>query len=905
MCWPSIWPLMRWQALRNHRGMGLSYEQRPNPDQLLKHVQAEEEQNHRGKLKIFLGYAAGVGKTYAMLEAARQRRDEGTDLVVGYVETHGRAETEALLEGLEVIPRRQVEYRGVTLTEMDLDAVLNRRPALALVDELAHTNAPASRHAKRYLDVAELLGRGIDVYTTLNIQHLESLNDVVAQITGAVVRETIPDKIVDEADVIELVDLPPDELQQRLRDGKVYVPDQASRAIQRFFRLGNLNALREIALRRTAAQVGDQMRAYMQTHAIPGPWPAEERILVCVSPSILAERLIRAARRLADEIAAEWIAIYVETPRHRHLTEWEQDAVAQALHLAEDLGAQTIRIPGRSIAETVIQHARTQNVTRIVVGKPVLPVLIDLLRGSVVDEIIRRSGDIDVHVISSAVAPENVRKTLRLRSQGPWQRYIFSVAAVAACTGLALLGYPYLELTNLIVLYLLAVVLVASRVGRGPALATALLSLAAFDYLFIPPRFTMSVGDVRHIITLIGFLTVALVISAFASQAREQTRAAQQRQAQTAALFNLSRDLSAAGSLQSILNIICVFVSQTFGVRASLLLPEGERLRLATSVPDYPIDEDELAVAEWAFHHGQTAGRGTGTLAAAEGSYLPLKTGLGTVGMLGVAPVQPDQEFTSDQMNLLEASTSLSALAVERVQLADNAREIVLLHETERLQSALLGSISQDLSRPLASIIGALNTLHHDAGHRGASDEVLIIAALDQAERLNRLVTNLLDMTRLEAEAMTVARQTTSVLELVESAIHSVNQHQRHSQIKVRIPADLPTIQMDLSLMTRVLVNLLDNALKYSPSGASIELAARQQNGAVIISVADHGLGIPSDDLNRVFDKFFRVRRPENVAGTGLGLAISRGIVEAHGGRIWAEARPDGGTIVTIALPLP
>jgi two-component system sensor histidine kinase KdpD len=649
-------------------------DQRPDPDELLKRVQEEEERSHRGKLKIFLGYVAGVGKTYAMLEAAQLRLTEGIDVVVGYVETHKRAETEELVEGLEIIPRREVDYRGVTLTEMDLDAVLTRRPALALVDELAHTNAPGLRHPKRYLDVAELLDAGIDVYTTLNIQHLESLNDVVAQITGTIVRETVPDWIIDQADDIELIDLPPQELQQRLKEGKVYVPDQAARAIQRFFRPGNLNALRELAMRRAAERVGGQMRAYMQTHAIPGPWHAEERILVCISPSVLAERLIRAARRLADEIDAEWIAIYIETAQYSRLTDKEREMLGRALRLAEELGAKTNRLPGNSVAETLIQYAQTHNVTKIMIGKPVLPYWLDMLRGSMVDQVIRRSGNIDVFIISSQVDPRQIPRAFRFRSSGPWQRYLVSIIPVLLLTPLGALLFPAVQLTNMVMLYLLGVIFVASSAGRGPGLLTALLSGAAFDYFFIPPRFTFSISDPQHSITFVGFLIVALVTSTFASRAQEQARAARRRQAQTAALFDLSRDLAATGLLNPILDVIRNFVSQTFNVLAAVMLPEEGHLRLRVSTPDYQPDDDEIAVADWAFRNGQVAGKGTSTLPAADATYLPLKTGRGIIGVLGIAPEQGDEPLSSEQMRLLEASASLAALAIERALLVESAQ---------------------------------------------------------------------------------------------------------------------------------------------------------------------------------------------------------------------------------------
>lgn len=649
------------------------YDQRPDPDALLRHVQAQEIRRERGKLKIFLGYVAGVGKTYAMLQAAHQRRDEGSDVVIGYIETHKRAETEVLIKGLELIPRREIAYRGVTLTEMDLDAVLARRPALALVDELAHTNAPQSRHPKRFLDVEELLEAGIDVYTTLNIQHLESLNDVVAQITGTMVRETIPDWIIDQADELELIDLPTAELQQRLQEGKVYVPEQAAKAIQRFFRPGNLNALRELALRRTAERVGDQMRAYMQIHAIPGPWHAEERILVCISASVLAERLIRAARRLADELDAQWLAVYVETSHHSRLTESERDLVARALRLAEELGAKTARLPGNSIHEMVIQYARTHNITKIVVGKPVLPVWVDVLRGSVVDQLIRHSGNIDVYVISSQVASGVNPIALLMRPSGSWHRYALSVIAVTGCTVIGLVGYPYLPLTNFAMLYLLGVVFVATRAGRGPALAAALLSVLMFDVFFVPPRFALAVSDAGHFITFIGFLIVAFVTSTLASQAREQARAAMHRQTQTAALFDLSRDLAATGPLPSILAILCGFIHDTFKVQAAVYLTDADRLVMQASTEAYVTSDDENAVAEWAFRHSQMAGQGTTTLPASKGSYLPLRTSQGTVGILGIMPQSP---LSAEHRRLLEASASLAALAIERAMFSEKARNL-------------------------------------------------------------------------------------------------------------------------------------------------------------------------------------------------------------------------------------
>ncbi|HSN77502.1 MAG TPA: DUF4118 domain-containing protein, partial [Anaerolineae bacterium] len=559
---------------------------RRNPDELLAALQVEEQLAARGKLLVFLGYAAGVGKTYAMLQAAQQRRAEGVDLVVGYVETHGRAETDALLDGLDILPRRIVEHRGAVLSEMDVDAVLARQPRLALVDELAHSNAPGSRHPKRYQDVEDLLAAGIDVYTTLNIQHLESLNDIVAQITGVVVRETLPDSVLDQATEIRLVDLPPAELVQRLQDGKVYVPAQAQRAIEKFFRLGNLTALREISLRRTAERVDDQMRSYMQTRAILGPWPAAERLLVCVSSSPFGERLIRSARRLADELNAEWFALNVETAASARLSLAERDQLASNLQLAESLGAKTITLPGQSVEATAIEYARSHNVTKIIAGKPLRPRWQEVLRGSMVDRLIRNSGPIDVYVVSSSVERARPIEPRGVVRQQPWHRHLMAAALVAGAT---LAGHPLslaLTPTNLVMIYLAAVVVAAVYLGRGPAILASVLSVMVFDFFFVSPRLTLVVADTQYILTFAGLLIVGVVISTLTARAREQADAAMQRETETAALYELSRDLAAALSRADILRTVTQHVERAFGRDVVLLLPpEGgaDRLEIAAA----------------------------------------------------------------------------------------------------------------------------------------------------------------------------------------------------------------------------------------------------------------------------------------------------------------------------------
>lgn len=883
---------------------------RPDPDQLLAQVQADESAAKRGKLKIFLGYAAGVGKTYAMLEAAHQRKAEGVDVVIGYVETHQRAETEELVAGLELIPRKQVEYHNVSLPEMDVDAIQTRHPNLALVDELAHTNTPGSRHPKRYQDVLELLNAGINVYTTLNIQHLESLNNVVEQITGVLVKETIPDKVLDEASELELIDLPPDELLQRLSDGKVYIPEQAARALQKFFRKGNLTALREIALRRAAERVDDQMRAYMHSSAISGPWAAGERILVCVSPSELGEKLVRSARRLADELNADWFAIHVEPPNHTVLPQSKRDQATRNLQLAEELGAITKVMPSGnsvvSIAETIISYARKHNITKIVIGKPIHPRWFDLLRGSLVDELIYRSGDIDIYVITSSEPARIPPEENPLNLHSSLSRYLWSIALTALATLIGHFVGRGISPTNLVMLYLLTVVVVAVFLGRGPSMLAALLGVLAFDFFFVPPFYTFVVDDTEYILTFIGLFIVGIVVSALTVRAREQADAAQSREADTALLYSLSRELAAADSHETILKAMQTHLEASFGRDVVIYLPVGNSMRLvldADSLQPAP-GETELSLAQWSFRHAEAAGSGTNTLPSAEPRFLPLKTSRHTVGVLSFKPLDPTRPLTSDQRRMLDAFANQTAQAVERVNLSEQTRQIKLLQAAEKLQTALLNSISHDLRTPLVSITGALTTLEsQDETISTESRHSLLETAREEAERLNRLVSNLLDMTRLESGALRVKREPADVQDVVGTSIGQMEARLVGRSLRTDVPDDLPIISVDFVLIVHVLNNLLDNALKYSPENSPLEIRAWRLQNEILISVTDQGWGIPPGDLERIFDKFYRVQRSEQVAGTGLGLAICKGIMEAHGGRIWAENRPGGGTILTISLP--
>jgi two-component system sensor histidine kinase KdpD len=645
-------------------------ERRPDPDTLLARVQGEERQKRRGKLKIFLGYIAGVGKTYDMLTAAHQRQKEGIDIQIGYVETHGRPETEALLEGLTVIPRKIVEYRGVNLPEMDLDAVLGLRPSLVLVDELAHTNAPGSRHPKRYQDVEELLDAGIDVYTTLNIQHVESLNDVVAQITGVTVKETIPDRVIDEASEIELVDLPPQELLQRLKEGKVYVPELAAQAVEKFFNEGNLYALRELTLRRAAERIDEQMLAYMQIRAISGPWATKESILVCIGPSPLSERLVRTARRQADRMNARWTAIYVETPSHRGLTKEAKEQVWRTLQLAEKLGAKTATVFGLNVADTAIDYARKRNITRIIIGKTLRPRWQEFVFGSVVDQLIHNSGTIDVHVISSSDKPQKKLVEMEtLLPASPPRAIINSLALIIIITVIGWLVKSVISPTNLMMLYVLAVVVSAYRYGMRAAIFTALIGVLAFDFVFIPPYFSFRLTDIEYLITFAGLIGVGAVISLLVARVRDHALAAQSRENETSTLYALSQELATAVDTGSIISVVGKHIDEIFKWQCAFFLPEGDHLMAHSAGPGLKLDADEMAVATWAFKHGAIAGYDTDTLHGSRLRFIPLRTSRGILGVMGVKPAEPNGVITPEQTRILTAFANQAALAFERVSL--------------------------------------------------------------------------------------------------------------------------------------------------------------------------------------------------------------------------------------------
>ena len=879
---------------------------RPSPETLLKVAQAEEAESERAKLKIFLGYAAGVGKTYAMLEAAQQRLRDGRDVVAAYVESHGRSETDSLLDGLETIPKAQIDYMGVLLPEMDLDAVLVRKPQIALVDELAHSNAPGSRHEKRWQDVEEILAAGIDVYTTVNIQHFESLNDVVAQITGVIVRETVPDRLLDYAVEIRLVDIPPEDLLQRLHEGKIYIPAKAALATEKFFKPGNLMALRELSLRRAASRVDDQMRAYMESRSIVGPWAVAERLLVCVSGSPYSDRLIRTTRRLADEMKATWHTVYIETPGGNSHTRENRERVWRDLRQAESLGAQVATLSSTSVAEALIAYAVKNNVTKIVVGKPTKPRWREFLRQPLVDQIIRLSGSIDVHVVSIAEEQKGIPKGASRPSVPiPWQGYLKSLVLVLATSLVCEPAHRYLAPTNLVMVYLLAVVLAATRLGRKPAILTAFLSVLAFDFFFVPPRFTFAVTDTEYFITFIALFTVGVVISTLVSQSRERAEAIREREVQTASLYYLSRDLAVASDLTGILGAMVRNIEESLGAQIAVLLPEGERLKVEMASSNLTLDMKESAVADWAFKNRSAAGRGTETLVSAALLYLPMQTTGDVLGILGVR-LDHEADYTSPlSRRLLQAFATQAALAIERVHLGKQAEQAQILLARESLERALLNSISHDLRTPLVSITGALGALMDKSSVLEAETrEDLMAAAWEEAGRLNRFVGNLLDMTRLESGALKLKQIPSDVQDLFGCALAALEPQIGKRKVDVRVPPGLPLIRMDMVLMAQVVVNLLDNALKYTPRSSSVELAAGLADHTLTLTISDRGPGIPEQDLSKVFDKFYRVPVPEGAGGTGLGLSICKGIVEAHSGSIRAENRDGGGLQMIVTLPV-
>ena len=882
----------------------MSDENRPNPDALLAAIQKDDARKKRGKLKVFFGMAPGVGKTYAMLEAARRELAAGSDVVMGYVETHGRKETDALTEGLPVIARLTSEYRGVTLTEMDLDAVLARRPQLALVDEFAHTNAPGSRHPKRYQDVLELLEAGIDVFTTLNVQHVESRAEAVRQITGVTIRETLPDTVLDGAD-FELVDLPPEELRARLAAGKVYLPESARAAEDHFFRPGNLSALRELALRFAAEHVGQDVLAYRQAQGIADPWKSGQRLLVAVSASPTSAALVRWTRRLAGELQAPWLAVYVELPQP--LNPDEQGRLTRHLALARELGAQVVTTSDDDVARGLLRVAREQNATQLVVGKPVGWRALDLLRGgSLLNRLIRESGHIDIH----AVRAEGEAALLRPLALPRWhagvgRSYGVALGYVAATTGVNAILQRWLGYQSLALIYLLSVVVLAMFVGRGPTLVAATLTALLWNFCFVPPVFTFRITGITDLMLFCTYFVVALAMGHLAARLRAQQAAERRRELRATALYLLTRELAQASDFADLLAIIIREVGKATQAEAALSLPEEAQAGLLTPyfASTWAMAEKEQSVASWAALHRQPAGQGTDTLPSAEGLHLPLMAGDRAVGVLSLR-FRDAAPLPADQRDLLDAFVHQIALVLDRQRLRDAEQQAKLVSESERLSKTLLNSISHEIRTPIAAITSAASSLEESGAARAGEFERTMVGEIQEAaRRLNRLVGNLLSMTRLESGHVKAKLDWCDVADLVQVTLKDIQKDLAQHKVTVAIASGLPLVRMDFVLMQQVLTNLLLNAAVHTPPGTLVQVNAAAEADTLVLAVADNGPGLPPEALPLIFDKFYRAPAAP-AGGTGLGLAIVKGFVEAQGGQVRAENRPSGGAVFTIRLPI-
>jgi len=887
--------------------MPTSSPERPDPDVLLAQVQQREQRALRGKLRIYFGSSAGVGKTYAMLVGARKAVADGRSVLVGIVETHGRAETAALLEGLEVLPRMAVAHRDRSLAEFDLDAALERHPSLILVDELAHSNLPGVRHPKRWQDVEELLAAGIDVFSTLNVQHLESLNDVVGGITQVRVWETIPDKVFDAAEEVVLVDIPADELLARLKAGKVYVSQQAEHAAKHFFRKGNLMALRELALRRTADRVEGDVQAYRVEQSIGSVWKTASALLTCVGPDAASERVVRAAARLAGQLNADWHAIYVETPALQRLDAARREKILTTLNLAQQLGATTAVIANANIAESIIGYARSHNLSKLVIGRDPIRRMWPWQRSSG-QTLAMLAPDIDLIEIGRAEAASENRPVAPLvpadaesrdRRQRKTRRYLWTVAA---CVAVTLACFPLaarFDRANIVAIFILAVVLVAVRFGRGPAALAAILSVCSFDFFFVPPRFSFAVSDVQYLLTFFIMLAVGLITGQLTAGLRFQARVSAHREERAGSLYEIARDLSGAVQVEQVVKISDESIQRTFRASAAVLLPDaGGRLIADSSLAI------EIGTAQWEFDNAKQAGFGTDTLPGSEVLYIPLRAPHQARGVLAVKAHNRRLLRIPEQRQLLDTFAALIAIALERVHYVGVAQDALLKMESERLRNSLLAALSHDLRTPLTVLVGLADSLALTTPKLSAHQLETAAAIQDEARRMSTLVSNLLDMARIESGEVTLNLQWQPLEEVVGASLAALRGILQGHSVEVRVSPDLPLVRFDAVLIERVLVNLLENAAKYTPAGSKIVLAADVTGDRLSVSVTDNGPGLPAGREEAVFQKFMRGERESATPGVGLGLAICRAIVEAHKGRIVAAPRLGGGVSFTFTLPL-
>jgi two-component system sensor histidine kinase KdpD len=889
---------------------------RPDPDRLLAAVQAAEARAGRGRLRIFFGACAGVGKTYAMLQFARAAEASRRDVVVGYLEPHGRPETESLLAGLEQLPPLVVQYRGISRPEFDLDGALARRPEVLLVDELAHSNLidgePRPRHAKRWQDVEELLDAGIDVWTTVNVQHLESLNDVVAGITGVRQQETIPDRLFDEADEVELIDLPADDLLDRLRQGKIYLPHQVGIAVERFFRKGNLIALRELALRRTADRVDAAARELVAGEPGSRPWLARDRLIAAVGPGPHGEAIIRSAKRLADGLDAEWTVVYVETPALRRMSEVQRNRRIDLLRLAESLGAETVTLDGPTVVDALLEYTATRNVTRLVVGASGRTGWRRWLGQPLAVRLAAGARGFDVIVVNTAgsttgaARPRTTPAETEVTTPPDWNRYGLALAATGVCTAVAFAMYPYFELVNLVMIYVLGSTLVGLRFGRGPAIAAAVANVIAFDWCFVPPRFSLDIKHFEYVVTFAVMLAVSLVIAQLMASVRQQTRVAGARERRTALLYAMGRELASARGSEQMVAVAIRHVAEAFASRVAVLLPDSRgRLRPPLPVAGSPPGFDaDLSIAQWVMDHGRDAGLGSVTLPGAPAVYVPLPGTRGPLGVLTVLPSNRRRVLLPEQRGLLDTFAGTIGLALERARLGEEAEVARVAAETEGVRNTLLASISHDLRTPLATIAAAASTLRDQGEQLGAGDRRMLAQSIETGARhMTDAITNVLDLSRLESGALKLQPAEHSLDDLIGAATVRLGSRLASHRLEVNLEPGLPPLGVDGNLLVRLLQNLLENAVIHTPPGSTITITGQATSAGQVIEVADNGPGLPAGDPERLFTKFQRGGEEGPLPGVGLGLAICRGIARLHGGSIVAERRAGGGAVFRVTLP--
>ena len=868
---------------------------RPDPEALLR----QAAQEGRGRLKIFLGAAPGVGKTFEMLSEGIARSKDGIDVVVGVVETHGRAETEALTRGYEIVPRRDIVHEGHTLAEMDIDAILARAPRLALVDELAHTNAPGSRHPKRYQDVEELIDAGIDVYSTINIQHVESLNDVVASFTRVRVRETVPDRILELAE-IEVVDIPPDELIERLKAGKVYLPQEATRALSHFFSKTNLSALRELALRRAAQAVDAQMLEHVRALGVGGTWAGGERVVVAVSELPGAEGLARAAKRIADALHAPWTAVFIETPRTQSFSDAEHRRIAEVMNLATQLGGAVATVPARSVIEGLKTYSAEARATQIIVGKSQRSRWFEFRHGSVVDRLVRETPDVAVHVLPMPKAGASKPVRRKAARWGAPSGYAWTSLLIAGVTAIGSALFHVLSLGNVALLYLLPVMMAASLFGLRTGLFAGLASSVAYNFFFLPPTYTLTISNPENVVSVLVLLGIAIATSQLTSRVRAQADLAGASARTNAALAGFLRHLTRLNDPVAVADVICGEIGQIFGLRTVMLVPEGPGLAVqAANGPDHRMETMEMAAAQWAYDTATPAGQGSGTLAASEWFFQPLVAGDHVLGVLGLAHEGGRDALRSDQLPLFTSLVEQAALVLERLRLEGEMRDVGAVHERERLRTALLSSVSHDLRTPLTAVIAAAAQLHH-----GATPELIATIEMEAA-RLHRFVANLLDMARVEAGALKLNVDATDLSDAVTGAAHDARRALEGHGVRLDVPPDLPLVNVDPQLLHHCLLNLLDNAGRYADPGTEIVIEGRHRYGELRLAVLDRGPGLPMGREGEVFETFRRLEGSDRVpGGTGLGLAIVKAFAEAMGMAVEASNREDGvGAAFTLVFP--